>query len=502
MATAATGAGKGDLIIDAPGSGSIRVRLEHGRYRLGRSSVNELAFPADQELSREHLVFERTGEGWTVRDLGSRNGTQLNGVRVDKTLSLTHGDRITVGHLSIRYDMRGEFADAKVNDITFVDQELPGAAPAVLLDLKAALQASTDLAARPTREDGHLGALVRAARELAGNGDLEKLFELLLDLSLGAVKASRGVVMTREGNGDLKCRSIRGERLIISTAVRDLVINEKKSLLVSDAQLDRDFGSRPSIVGPGIRSILAVPVQTDEQIIGLLYLDSLHLVHDFSFEDLNLVTVMANIAGIRIQHARFMEQEETRKTLARDLERAAEIQRRLLPAQPPEVAGFDLAGYNAPCRTVGGDYYDFLPYANGRVAILIGDVAGKGLGAALLMSSLQARAHILFDGPEPFAAQFHRLNGSIAANCPDNCFITLFAGVLDPASGELLYCNAGHNPALLIHGDDEVESLGATGVPLGIARNAHYEQKSCVIRERDLLVLFSDGVTEACARGE
>jgi sigma-B regulation protein RsbU (phosphoserine phosphatase) len=136
-------------------------------------------------------------------------------------------------------------------------------------------------------------------------------------------------------------------------------MNEKKSLLVCDARLDEDFGSRPSIVGPGIRSILAVPVQTDERVIGLLYLDSLHLVHEFSPEDLNLVTVMANIAGIRIQHARWMEQEEARKILARDIERAAEIQRRLLPSHPPEVAGFDLAGYNAPAirQGPGGDLH-------------------------------------------------------------------------------------------------------------------------------------------------
>jgi serine phosphatase RsbU (regulator of sigma subunit) len=118
------------------------------------------------------------------------------------------------------------------------------------------------------------------------------------------------------------------------------------------------------------------------------------------------------------------------------------------------------------------------------------------------MSSLHARAHILFEGPEPFAAQFRRLNASIAANCPDNCFITLFAGVLDPATGELIYCNAGHNPPLLLHSNDEVESLAATGVPLGIARNANYEQKRCVIQEGEVMVLFSDGVTEASMPGE
>jgi len=487
-----------DLIIDWPGSAGMRVHLEHGHYRLGRSSVNELAFPEDQKLSREHLVFERTGDGWTVRDVGSRNGTQVNGTTLIGTACLSHGDRIMAGRLSIRYDTRREFADAGLNEITFVEQPLEGSAATVSVDLKAALETSTDMAGRPTLENDHLGALVRAGRELAGHGALEKLFELVLDLSLRAAKASRGVVMTQEGEGNLMSRAVRGEGLRISTAVRDLVVKEGKSLLVRDAQLDRDFGPRSSIVAQEIRSMLAVPLQTDERVIGLLYLDSPHLVREFTPEDLNLVTVMANIAAIRIEHARLMEQEQARKLMARELEQAAEIQRRLLPSKAPEIAGFDLAGYNAPCRTVGGDYYDFLTYPDGRVALLIGDVSGKGLGAALLMSSLQARVHVLFDDPELVAAQICRLNRSVAANCPGNCFITFFAAVLDPRTGDLVYCNAGHNAPLLLRCNDEVEPLEATGLPLGIRRDAIYEQNRCRLEQGDVLILFSDGVTEAC----
>jgi serine phosphatase RsbU (regulator of sigma subunit) len=498
MAAAAIKPATADLIIDSPGSASMRVHLDHGRYRLGRSSANELAFPEDQRLSREHLVFDRTDEGWTVRDVGSRNGTEVNGVRLTGPAHLSHGDRVTAGHLSIRYDTRREFADAKLNEITFVEQGLVVPAATVSVDLKAALEISTDLAGRPTLENEHLGALVRAGRELAGHGALEKLFELVLDLSLKAVKASRGVVLTGEGEGNLKSRAIRGEGLRISTAVRDLVMNEGRSLLVSDTRLDQDFGSRASIVAQEIRSILAVPLQTDERVIGLLYLDSPHLVREFTLEDLNLVTVMANIAAIRIEHARLMEQEQARELLARELERAAEIQRRLLPSKAPEITGFDLAGYNAPCRTVGGDYYDFLAYPDGRVALLIGDVSGKGLGAALLMSSLQARVHVLFEDPELLTASMRRLNRSVAANCPGNCFITLFAALLDPASGDLLYCNAGHNAPLLLRTNGEVEPLGATGLPLGIRRDAIYEEESCRLEKGDVLVLFSDGVTEAC----
>jgi GAF domain-containing protein len=444
--SAATGAEAADLVIDSPGGASMRVHLDDKRYRLGRSSSNELAFVEDQKLSREHLVFERTSEAWTVRDVGSRNGTRINGVRLIGSACLSHGDRISAGHLTIHYDTRREFADAGLNAITFIEQPLDAPAAAMSIDLKAALATSTDMAGRPSLENEHLGALVRAGRELAGHGDLAQLFEMVLDLSLKAVKASRGVVMTLEPDGALRSRSLRGEGLRISTSVRDLVMNEGKSLLVRDARLDQDFGFRASIVAQEIRSILAVPVQTDERVIGLLYLDSPHLVREFTGEDLNLVTVMANIAAIRIEHARLTEQEQARKLLDRELDRAAEIQRRLLPSAAPEIPGFDLAGYNAPCRTVGGDYYDFLSYADGRVLLLIGDVSGKGLGAALLMSNVQARVQVLFEKPDPLAEQISRLNRSIATNCPGNCFITLFAGVLDPVTGQLVYCNAGHNP--------------------------------------------------------
>jgi phosphoserine phosphatase RsbU/P len=497
MAAAAIKPTTADLVIDSPGTATMRVHLEREEYRLGRAPVNELAFPADQKLSREHLLFQRVTDGWVLRDLNSRNGTFVNGARVVEPTRLAHGDRITAGHLCIRYDVCGEFKDAKFDEIKFVEQETLPARPTVSLNLRSALEKSTDLAGSPTLENTHLGALVRAARELAGHGALDKLFEVVLSFSLDAVRASRGVVMTREPNGDFRTRAIRGEGFRISRTVRDLVTNEGKSLLVRDASLDQDFASRTSILSQHVRSILAVPLQTDDAVIGLVYLDSLNLLREFTVEDLNLVTMMANLAAIRIEHARLVEQQESRKILEHELERAAEIQRSLLPAQAPKIAGYEIAGYNAPCRTVGGDYYDFLPHSDGRVVLLIGDVSGKGLGAALLMSSLQARSQVFFENPEDLAVQISRLNRSVAGSCPGNCFITFFVAVLDPASGELTYCNAGHNSPLLIRQKGRIESLEATGIPLGISREANYQQKSCRIEKEDLLVLFSDGVTEA-----
>jgi serine phosphatase RsbU (regulator of sigma subunit) len=405
---------------------------------------------------------------------------------------LTHGDRITAGHVSIRYDVRGEFADAKMREVQFVEQPTSEAVPhgTVTADLNSALQTSLQL-----------GALVSAGRELAGHCPLEELFPLILKLTVEAVKASRGAVMTLEPDGEIRARAVHGEGLRISTAVRDRVIEQRKSLLVRDTSADLDFADRKSILAQEIRSFLAVPLQTDEQVIGFIYLDSPRLLREFTAGELNLVTVMANIAAIRIEHARLIEAEKARLLMARELERAAEIQRRLLPAKPPDVAGLDLAGYNAPCRTVGGDYYDFLPYPDGRIALLIGDVSGKGMGAALLMSSLQARCRVVFENPGELGAQVSHLNRITAANCPGNCFITFCAVVLDPANGELRYCNAGHNAPLLLRTGGEFESLEPTGMVLGIVPNATYEEKTCRLDPGDLLLLFSDGVTESCKPG-
>jgi serine phosphatase RsbU (regulator of sigma subunit) len=486
-----------ELVIDSPGREAVHIHLEQSSFKVGRSTANDLSFPADHSLSREHLVFENTGQGWTVRDTGSRNGTRVNGVPITVPTCLAHGDQITAGHLTIRYAAHGQLRNHETEDVVFVAEQPELTTASVAVDLKSALEKSTDLAGQPTLGNVHLGALVRAGRELAGHSSLEDLFQLILDLSLDAVKASRGVVVIREADGNFRSRAIRGENLRISTTVRDRVVRQRTSLLVCNAALEVEFAGQQSIIAQQIRSFIAVPLQTGEETIGLIYLDSPQLIREFTVEDLNLLTVMANIAAIRIEHARLIEAEHAKRLLDRELERAAEIQRSLLPLRAPDVAGFDVAVYNAPCRTVGGDYYDFLHYPDRRVMLVIADVSGKGMPAALLMSSLQARMQVLFEKPDELAEQVARLNRITAANCPNNCFISLFVAVLDPATGEMRYCNAGHNPPLLLHKNQEIERLAATGMVLGILTDGTYEEKACRLHSDELLLLFSDGITEA-----
>ena len=481
-----------EMLVHTP-DGAIRpLLLDRDRYTLGRSSANELCYPEDAGLSRQHLALERAGDAWTVRDLGSKNGTFVNGNRISSPFVLGKNDRVTAGHIALDFGENSLPPPARDDQtVVFIEGLTPTASlSTVSTSLKGVLDQEKEIEGGP-----QMRALIRAGRELAGNMPLSELFKLIMNLSVEAVGATRGVLMTLEGS-ELVVRSALGEGFRISNAVRDRVIKEKTSLLVRDARLDEAFADRMSIVQQQIRSMLAVPLQTDDRVIGLIYLDSPNLITEFSKADLSLLTVMANVAAIRIEHTRLAEVEQAERIHAKQLEQAAEIQRGLLPVTAPSVPGVDLAGYNAACHTVGGDYYDFLVYPDGRVGVLVGDVAGKGMPAALLMSSLQARVQVLFDDPTNLAALVTRLNRIITSNCPSNRFITFFIGILNPQTGELTYVNAGHNPPLVAHADGSVEKLDGTGLILGILPVATYTQKTCTLAPGDALLLFSDGVSE------
>jgi phosphoserine phosphatase RsbU/P len=473
-----------ELLIHQPDGQKRTLPLDQTRYTFGRSSASELSYPDDAGLSRQHFALEARGEDWLVRDLGSKNGTFVNGARITDPQVLGKNDRVTAGHLMVEFADRVE-APSFDKTVMFVEKA-------------AATPVSTTVAEslKKLEGGGHMKALIDAGRELSGHMPLAKLFETIMDLSIDAVGASRGVLMTLE-NGALLVRAAKGAGLQISSKVRDEVIEERLSVLVRDAQLDEAFADRQSIVQQQIRSMLAVPLQTDTRVIGLIYLDSPHFVHEFTKDDLNLLTVMANIAAIRIEHVRLAEVEQAEKLLANELQQAAEIQRRLLPQKAPVVPGFDIAGYNASCRTVGGDYYDFLTFPDGKIGLLVADVAGKGMPAALMVSSLQARVQVMFEEHTDLAARVTRLNRIMHTNCPNNRFITFFLGILDPENGEMTYCNAGHNPPLLLRSNGKVETLETTGLILGILPKSEIAQAKCKLEKGDVVVLFSDGVTEA-----
>lgn len=488
-----------ELMISGPNGSPTRVELRNKTLSLGRSADNDLAYPEDPWLSRYHLTFEEGEGGWLVKDCASRNGTVVNATNLKQPHKIKAGDRIYAGHLTI--EIRESASEPKRPVISFVprEEEKITREATLLTSLDKVLDkaAASDHDARDALSTSRVvRALIHAGQELAGHSPLEKLFAIILKLALSAVEGKRGVILTLE-NGELIVRASEGAGFSISTAVRDRVLSEKCSLLISDAQVDDALRQQKSIVMHRVRSMMAVPLQTGDRVIGLIYVDNSTFIRPFSQEDLDLLTVMANVAAIRIEHARLAAVEQAEKLMELELAQASEIQQTLLPTEAPEYEGYDLAGYNLPCRTVGGDYYDFVPYKDGRLALVVGDVSGKGLPAALLMSSLQARVQMLREtNPDPGTA-VTILNRSLAERCPLGKFITFFYALLDTSTGTLKYSNAGHNYPLLLRANGAVEQLSGSGMVMGLFPAVYYEVRETKLEPGDLLALYSDGVTEA-----
>jgi phosphoserine phosphatase RsbU/P len=492
------------IVRDSDGK-NVLVPLDRDRITLGRSSACELAYPDDSGLSRQHMAFIRDGGTWEVQDLGSKNGTLLNGKRLDQRTPFHMGDRVMAGHLTIEFAGSDPAARPVSDKVVFVETpEANKSTTTVAANLESLIAPSgLDQISQGTiiQANPQMQALIRAGRELVGYRPLNELFEVIMDLAMQAVMAARGVLMTLE-DGELVVRASRGAGFKISTTVRDRVLKERTSLLVRDTQLDQALREQKSIVQNKVRGMIAVPLQTNDRVIGLIYVDTPDLIREFTREDLGLLTVMANIAATRIDHARLSEIEAVERAMAQELEQAAHIQMGLLPTKSPDVLGMDIAGSTLPCRTVGGDYYDYLTFPDGRAAVLIGDVAGKGMPASLLVSSLQARVKVLFEDGDDLAQKIMRLNKHTAANCPGNRFITFFMTVVNPSTGELVYTNAGHNPPLMIRADGTVEDLKGGGIILGILPIAKYEDVHATMNPGDMLVLYSDGVTEAATAAD
>jgi phosphoserine phosphatase RsbU/P len=482
-----------ELLIQGPDGQTKTVPL-NGRLTVGRSTAAEISFPEDGGLSRQHFAFEPDGENWTVQDLGSKNGTFVNNIPLKAKLALKPGDRVTAGHLIIVFSPDGRTPEMGV--VVFEGEEEKSSSTTVTTSLEGALNQTIVLEKAGAKASAPMQALIRAGQVLSENKPLLDLFPVILDLAIQAVNAQRGVLLILEGEA-LVPRAHKGDGFRISTGVRDRVLHDKASILVRDAQLDEAFRSRMSIVEQKVHTMMAVPLQTKDRIIGLIYVDSPFILREFTKDDLSLLTVMANVAAIRIENARLAEVEEAERIMARDMTQAAEIQRGALPGRAPKLPGVDLAGYNAPCRTVGGDYYDFFPYADGRVALALGDVSGKGMPASLMMMALHARVHVLAEDPGHLGSFMSRLNKATCANCPSNRFVTFFFCVVNAVTGETVFANAGHNPSIVMRASGETQLLENGGPPLGIIALAPYAEQRINLAPGDLLVLYSDGVTEA-----
>jgi serine phosphatase RsbU (regulator of sigma subunit) len=276
-----------------------------------------------------------------------------------------------------------------------------------------------------------------------------------------------------------------------------MAFDQQLSVLTSDAAVDPRFKARESIIDSGIHSVMCVPLWNNKEIIGIIYADRISFLQEFTEEDLRLLTLLANVAAIKIENAILIEQSIEKEKMERELELAARIQKDFLPKSDPSCAELDIAGKNIPCLQVGGDYYDFLRIDDRRLGITVADVAGKGVSASLLMASLRAalQSEVRPDYRLPDMAV--KLNGFVHRSSAINSFITFFFAELDRTTGELAYVNAGHNAPLVVGRDGGLRTLPSTGLCLGMLPEMAYEERRDTLAPGEVMILYTDGLSES-----
>ncbi len=486
-----------EIAIQTAGGTRERYPLAKRRVTVGRSRESDIFLP-DQWLSRHHAAIEERGDGYWVSDLKSKNGTLLNGEPVREWRRLRPGDVITLGEHTLTF--RTEAAEEEEEE-----REPEGTRVFSIKELSAINTRPAIDAAELQRQNRILTILSKAASELVVHRPLGELFDLVLGLLLEAVAAERGAILLLEGSPPhpvIKASLSRsGDPLTrVSRSIARRAMEERVSLLLPNVLEDVRFKSEDSILASGIRTAMCAPLwftatgEGGDSVIGLVYVDSLQHSHAFTEDDLRVLTALANVAAAKIENVRLLEESMEKRHMEEDMRMAAEIQNGLLPREAPLVPGWDLAGCNRPCRTVGGDYYDFA-IEDGRLLLALGDVSGKGTGAALLMTVLRAAVRGHWTDPS-LADAVARINRTVCQNVPSSKFVTFFLAALDPATGYLDFVNAGHNPPILVHEDGGVETLSDGGLVLGIFENIVYDGGRVEMRPGDTLVVYSDGVTE------
>jgi hypothetical protein len=486
-----------EISIDTGDGSRERFPLANERVTIGRSRDSDIFLP-DQWLSRHHAEILRKDAAFFLHDLGSKNGTLLNGEPVHGDRRLRHGDVITLGEHVLTFSIEqaaDEDSQPPEGTRIFSARELS--------DIKTKPSIDPEELQKQNRV---LEVLSQAARSLLAHRPLPDLFEDVLNLLFAAVPCERGAILLLEGTPPeptVKASRSRGGQPLLSKVSRSIarrVLERRETMLLPNLMEDTAFSTQDSILSTGIRSALCAPLwftsasAEQDAVIGLVYLDSLAMNRPFTEEDARIVTALANVAAAKIENVRLLEESMEKRRLEDDMRVAAEIQRGLLPDSAPVVAGYGVVGSNRPCRTVGGDYYDFL-VSESRLLMALGDVSGKGTGAALLMTVLRAavRGHW---ADESVAEAVGRINSTVCQNVTAGKYITFFLARLEPASGRVDYVNAGHNPPLLIRRDGTIETLNEGGMVLGLFDSMPYEEGVAELRAGDTLLIFSDGVTE------
>lgn len=462
----------------------------------------------DPSVSRRHAMLRWRENECLVVDLGSANGTLVNGRRIAGPMRLRAGDVVAFGTVRARYadDVPRPATEAEP---TAAAAPTAGAPSLIVLAMPTAAAAGeatagdTDAALAALRQ--RLAFLEELGALTGRTFDRDALVGLVLERVLTLVpQADRSLVITWDEATDALV--VAGARtrggatqppLVSETLLRD-AMRRREAFIVADTSVDERYAAAESIRIAGIRSAMCAPMLFDDRVYGALQVDATHSLTAFDRRDLSLLAGVAAYVGMALGLARLHARELEREIVERDQDLARRIQRRFLPDRAPEVPGYAVAVEYAPALYVGGDFFDFLDLGGGRVGVALGDVSGKGVPAALYAARLSSELrHHAAERREP-AAIVAALNASLATIDPEGMFVTLVLAELDPAAGRLVVANAGHPLPLLRSAGGAVCELGRGGaLPLGVSDAGGVDRVEHQLAPGDLVLFFTDGASEA-----
>lgn len=474
----------------------------------------------DKGLSRNHSLVEYKDGRFVLSDLGSTNGTFVNGKMVISK-PLEDGDLINVGKIQLQF-----YVERTENPLSTSVRLVEDASPigpqsimrrldidSVMAHLEAAPPAPPQherlvpgMPTLPSRRDAEktVKTLHEVSVALNAVDGLAAMFERVMDLVMGTVRADRGFAILHHADTDRyetqHARSRRGGPATgqISRTIVAKCVVENLCILSNDAGSDARFKGGQSIILNQIKSVMCVPLKARDRTLGAIYVDCSGATAIFGEADLELLSIIGMQAGIAVERILLQEQVLEQAKLKQSLEVARTIQRSFLPQGLPEAMGLDIVGWSESCDETGGDYYDFIPHPDGRLGLAVGDISGHGIGAALLMATARACLRALVTTNPKVDALFHSFNNLLSHDLSDDQFMTFFYGVVDLESWEMMYTSAGHEPPILYRAfTDEFVELPTLGVPLGMVPGYAYQAGGPIqFVPGDLLILLTDGITE------
>jgi serine phosphatase RsbU (regulator of sigma subunit) len=344
--------------------------------------------------------------------------------------------------------------------------------------------------------------LINAVRKVSNSPDLDEVLDTIFDSLKELIDYSAAVVaIVDPKTGVLYDRKARGyppheadaDFLAPGSGVIGWVIAHGSGQIVNDVKNDARYVKARAET---MSEIAAPIISTNGEIIGAINLES-DWVNSYDERDLELLTMFASLAASAIDHTLLYRQVMRQKQVESELELARKVVESLLPRAFPYMEGFDIYGTTIPVRDVGGDYFDFIDSISDRLGVLVADVSGKGLPAALIMVTFRAYFHATVINELSMRVVMARVNRLVHGATDGERFITAFYGLIDPETRRMLYIIAGHNPPLLLHADGTSRLLQHSGLPLGVFMDSRYSESVIDFMPGDILVLYTDGVTEA-----